>query len=443
MKYNIDPANYEVVWKQLNLSYFFTTTWFEQSYPEWDFIVLIDGSNWDIYLGNEDRSRLGDVGLELVEDMDDFRKELHSAVDDAKVYFAELEKKELSGLSNAELAEDFERLVRFMKRLGKLFFLTEYFMYDKVEEKAKELGIDDEEHLTSSPFENVLTLELYERAKLALGCGEDELKAHIAKWGFVPFNESRDSYDIDSLKKAIDEVDNPKEKIAELEKRDAEVMGKRKSHPFTDAVREMQELKFLLRLVINKAIFGKHDLSKRYAAEIGKRLGVDVQQCHWEELVAWLNGKDVAAVDRSKVVLGRFNGWNALVEEEAREIIDIFADKGEKVSELKGTVACKGKHKGKAVVIPFDPTLDMEKKLEEIKKGDIIVAVSTGPEMMKGIYRAGAIVTDEGGICSHAAIVSRELGIPCVIGTKKGTQVFEDGDVIEVDAEEGIVRKVE
>ena len=56
--------------------------------------------------------------------------------------------------------------------------------------------------------------------------------------------------------------------------------------------------------------------------------------------------------------------------------------------------------------------------------------------------KAAAIVTDEGGITSHAAIVSRELGIPCVIGTKFATKVFKDGDLIEVDADKGIVRKI-
>ena len=55
------------------------------------------------------------------------------------------------------------------------------------------------------------------------------------------------------------------------------------------------------------------------------------------------------------------------------------------------------------------------------------------------IAKSKAIVTDEGGITSHAAIVSRELGIPCIIGTKIGTQVLKDGDLVEVDAYQGIV----
>ena len=56
--------------------------------------------------------------------------------------------------------------------------------------------------------------------------------------------------------------------------------------------------------------------------------------------------------------------------------------------------------------------------------------------------RTAAFVTDAGGITSHAAIVSRELGKPCVIGTKIATKVLKDGDEVEVDAEKGVVRKI-
>ena len=59
--------------------------------------------------------------------------------------------------------------------------------------------------------------------------------------------------------------------------------------------------------------------------------------------------------------------------------------------------------------------------------------------MILAMKKASAIITDEGGICSHAALVSRELGIPCIVGTRDATQVFKDGDFVEVDANRGIV----
>ncbi len=77
-----------------------------------------------------------------------------------------------------------------------------------------------------------------------------------------------------------------------------------------------------------------------------------------------------------------------------------------------------------------------------IKPGEILVTSQTTPEFAPAMKKASAIVTDEGGITSHAAIVSRELGIPCIIGTKNATKVFKDGDIVEVDANKGIVRKI-
>jgi len=55
---------------------------------------------------------------------------------------------------------------------------------------------------------------------------------------------------------------------------------------------------------------------------------------------------------------------------------------------------------------------------------------------------AKAFVTDEGGIVCHAAIIARELKVPCIIGTKFATQIFKDGDMVEVDADKGIVKKI-
>ena len=91
-------------------------------------------------------------------------------------------------------------------------------------------------------------------------------------------------------------------------------------------------------------------------------------------------------------------------------------------------------------IIPFDANVDLGKKIREMNKGDVLVSGSTGPEMIRACHKAGAIITEEGGICSHAAIVSRELKIPCIIGTKIATKLLKDGDEVEVDANKGVVK---
>jgi len=76
-------------------------------------------------------------------------------------------------------------------------------------------------------------------------------------------------------------------------------------------------------------------------------------------------------------------------------------------------------------------------QLDKVNKGDILVAKMTSPDYVPAMKRAAAIVTDKGGRTSHAAIVSRELGIPSIVGTERATDVLRDGQVITVDGSHG------
>lgn len=104
------------------------------------------------------------------------------------------------------------------------------------------------------------------------------------------------------------------------------------------------------------------------------------------------------------------------------------------VSEIKGNIGAPGKINGKVRVI-----IDMNKG-NDFKDGEILVTGMTRPEFVPLMKKAIAIITDEGGITCHAAIVSRELKKPCIIGTKIATQILKDGDLVEVDADKGIVK---
>jgi len=80
-------------------------------------------------------------------------------------------------------------------------------------------------------------------------------------------------------------------------------------------------------------------------------------------------------------------------------------------------------------------------QLDKVAAGDIIVTEMTTPDMVPAMKRAAGIVTDEGGMTSHASIVSRELGVPAVVGTETATSVLADGEVITIDGEKGLVRR--
>lgn len=104
--------------------------------------------------------------------------------------------------------------------------------------------------------------------------------------------------------------------------------------------------------------------------------------------------------------------------------------------EVKGVSAAPGIVRGKVKIVIT------QKDFKKLKQGDILVTQMTRPEFLPIIKKAGAIVTDEGGITCHAAIISREFKIPCIISTRVATSRLKDGDMVEVDANSGIVKKI-
>ncbi|MBI2548751.1 hypothetical protein HYW21_05365 [Candidatus Woesearchaeota archaeon] len=110
----------------------------------------------------------------------------------------------------------------------------------------------------------------------------------------------------------------------------------------------------------------------------------------------------------------------------------LFSENGD---EVRGTVVFRGKVKGKCRIV------NNPLKEHAFNKGDILITGMTRPEFMPFMEKASAIVTDAGGLLCHAAITAREMKIPCIVGTEKATRMFNDGDLIEVDAENGIIRR--
>ncbi|MBI2668694.1 phosphoenolpyruvate synthase [Candidatus Woesearchaeota archaeon] len=100
---------------------------------------------------------------------------------------------------------------------------------------------------------------------------------------------------------------------------------------------------------------------------------------------------------------------------------------------LKGETASAGVYSG-VVRIVRDPS-----ELNKILKGDVLVTTMTTPDMVPAMQRAGAIITDEGGMTCHAAIVSREMGTPCIVGTEHATDILKEGEIVTVHASRGIV----
>ena len=106
------------------------------------------------------------------------------------------------------------------------------------------------------------------------------------------------------------------------------------------------------------------------------------------------------------------------------------------VKTVSGSIGSKGTAKGIVKIIYTNRDLD------KIREGDILVTAMTRQDFIPAIRKAFALVTDEGSVTCHAAIIARELNKPCIVATKNGTKILKDGDLVEVDANKGIVKKL-
>lgn len=150
--------------------------------------------------------------------------------------------------------------------------------------------------------------------------------------------------------------------------------------------------------------------------------------------------QELAYYDANSVAIGEFRKYDQLFSYgllgdqyfiSNKKLLNFFEHQDEAVS---GRVAFRGSVRGivRIVMHPDD--------ISRVEKGDILVAQMTFPAYISAMQKAAAFVTDEGSITCHAAIISREMKKPCIVGTKNATKVLKDGDMIEVDANNGVVR---
>jgi len=165
---------------------------------------------------------------------------------------------------------------------------------------------------------------------------------------------------------------------------------------------------------------------------------VEVANLLNSEIIDYLESKFIPDLDyvlnRGKAVYYRTPDEVKIITDtiEVKKIQDTMNANLDKT--IKGSVAFKGIVKGEVKMV-FSKA-----DLYKVLKGDILVARTTMPDYTPAMEIAGAFVTEEGGITSHAAIIARELKKPCIVGTRNCTKVLKDGDLVEVDAEKGIVR---
>lgn len=151
----------------------------------------------------------------------------------------------------------------------------------------------------------------------------------------------------------------------------------------------------------------------------------DTEWAYANKKIYFVQSRPVTTLDK-KIPITEINGKSTKPSENLPQEDDII---------LKGAAASIGTGSGPVKII------HSPKEIDQITEGDILVTEMTTPDYVPAMKKAKAIVTDTGGRTCHAAIVSRELGIPCVVGTSNATNILKQGQIITVDGAKGLVYK--
>jgi len=283
------------------------------------------------------------------------------------------------------------------------------------------------------------------------------IKAHTKKYAWVHYvyegPVANEAYFIDILKDFIKRKIAPQKEIVKHKKekailkiKQAEILAKLKPDNY------FRQIFILARDAVYFKMYRRDLQTKSYyyfesvLTEIARRLNLTLKQVRmmlFEEVISAIKGSKIKVDEinrRLKLVVYFRRGNTRKVISGNQALAFVKTIKKEKVvtnvKEIKGTTAQPGKVKGVVKLI------NSPDQMVKMNQGDILISVTTNPNLMPAIRKAAAIVTNEGGLTCHAAIVSREFKIPCVVGTSFVTQVLKDGDIVEVDATKGIVKKL-
>ena len=210
-------------------------------------------------------------------------------------------------------------------------------------------------------------------------------------------------------------------------------------------------LKDEIRTFMNTVLFEKEGYALHVFKIVSNQFSIDKklpENLTRKELLDLFKGKipDQSVLKRQEAFISSYDQLLPYEGDNARAIATNFdeevKERGKDTNLILGQTASPGKVSGRVKIIPVDygNLSRMNKEIAKMQQGDILVAKTTAPELMVACKKAGAIITDMGGLLSHAAIVSREFGIPCLVGTGNATIILKDGDQIEVDATNGIVK---
>jgi len=255
----------------------------------------------------------------------------------------------------------------------------------------------------------------------------------------------------DKLKKKV----NPKKELVKLEQEKLELISWQRrvetglSSEQIAQIRNLRVLMYLKEARKEYHVFRLNYAMRRWYEEVAGRLMISPLQAKYilrdeYEKILKKGNKPISENELNERIKfcayflskGRNYLYTGKKAKAMAKLFKVNLGAAKNLKKLAGSVAYPGRVKGRVKIV------NAMQDLHKFNEGDILVSFSTNPSLVPGMNKAAAIVTDTGGVTCHAAIVSRELRKPCVIGTNFATRILKDGDLVEVDAERGVVRKI-
>ena len=283
-----------------------------------------------------------------------------------------------------------------------------------------------------------------------------KIKRHYTKWNWTPYTYIGPAYDMQYylqvwsglIKQNIDidfELHKLQNHIKETKQEKQKILKELEINNKTKQLFDIAAEIIYLKAYRKDCFFYGMLHTDRILKEVGKRFNLSLKQARFLsplEVENLLQGGEVLVNElnqrfKHNVYYQDGDKFKIYTGQKAKTFLaTLIFEKQKKVksNNLKGTTAHPGIVKG---IVRIINTPD---QMSKISQGEVMVAHTTFPSLVPAMKKAAAIVTDDGGITCHAAIVARELKTPCVVGTKVATKDLKDGDRVEVDADNGIVK---
>ncbi|MFH1900185.1 MAG: PEP-utilizing enzyme [Patescibacteria group bacterium] len=368
--------------------------------------------------------------------------------EDFTKYLRQLLQRKITPKSNINMASAFSLLTTPLRQsLGQ----------QEEIESLKILGVIKRNKKVKNWFISNTTSELLKQFSTLAVNIKKQLYNHFQKWCWMPYTYLGPAYTLDYYleiwRGLLHEDINPD---AEIKKIHIKILNIRRNHKaIVKKLKLSNQEKHLFNIAADIIWLKGYRKDCYYhgffvldliLAEIARRSGLSLLQTKYllhKELPKALKGKDFSKLtnERMKFSVIYFNKRRQKVLIGKRASKFLSRQKFERIpkikaSDLNGTCACPGFAKGIARVV------NVPEDIPKMKPGDIMISHTTFPALVPAMKKAAAIVTEDGGVTCHAAIVARELQTPCIVGCKGLLKVLKDANRIEVNASEGIIKKL-